>query len=124
MNSIAGQRNPDAPRALARKLFHQIDPKFCVETRMLTSGLCRIPFLMLVIALTVPTWSSCLAGGSFQTKPAFPNAVRADDPPSTPTITWPKLSESALVGGCGKGRVSDPQTHGCRGPADIRSIAP
>ena len=25
-----------------------------------------------------------------------------------------------FFGRCGKGRVSDPQTHGCRGPADIR----
>jgi hypothetical protein len=77
-------------------------------------------FLMLVIAFTTLPWSSCHAIGSFQTKPAFPNAARADDPPPPPTITWPKLSESAFVGGCGKKRVSDPQTYGCRGPADVR----
>jgi hypothetical protein len=90
---------------------------------MLTSVLRRIGFLMLVTALTAPTWSSCQAIGSFQTKPAFPSAAKADDPTLPPTITWPNLSASAFVGGCGKGRVSDPQTHGCRGPADIRSIA-
>jgi hypothetical protein len=91
---------------------------------MLTSVFRRIRFLMLAIALTAPTWSSCHAVGSFQTKPAFPDAVTADDPPLPSIIVWPKLSESALVGGCGKGRVSDPQTHVCRGPADIRNIAP
>jgi len=91
---------------------------------MLTSVLRRIRLLMLVIALTATTWSSCQAIGSFQTNPAFPDVVRADDPPLPPRITWPYVSAGALVGGCGKGRVSDPQTHGCRGPADIRSIEP
>lgn len=84
---------------------------------MSTSVLCRIRFLMLVTALTSLTWSVCQAAGSFQTKPAFPSAVTADEPPQT------DLSKSALFGGCGRGRVSDPQTHGCRGPADIRNIA-
>jgi len=41
----------------------------------------------------------------------------------TATITWPNLSASVFFGGCGKGRVSGAQTHGCRGPADIQSIA-
>jgi len=87
-----------------------------VETKIVTSVHRRIRFLMLVTALTAPTWSSCLAVGSFQTKPAFPSAVTVDDPRQT------NLSESAFFGGCGRGRVSDPQTHGCRGPADIRNI--
>jgi hypothetical protein len=87
---------------------------------MSTSVLRRIRFLMLVTALTAPTWSVCQAAGSFQTKPAFPSAVTADDPPQT--VTWPDVSENAFFGGCGRGRVSDPETHGCRGPADIRSI--
>jgi hypothetical protein len=91
---------------------------------MLASLLRCIGFLMLATALTAPAWSSCQAAGSFQTKPAFPDAVTADDDqPLPPTITWPDLSASAFVGGCGRGRVSDPQTHSCRGPADIRSIA-
>jgi hypothetical protein len=94
---------------------------------MLTSMLSCIRFLMLVMALTALTWSTCQATGSFQTKPAFPDVVRDDDPPPPPppppTITWPYVSAGALVGGCGKGRVSEPQTHRCRGPADIRSVA-
>jgi hypothetical protein len=70
--------------------------------------MCRIRFLILVMALTASTWSNCQAVGSFQTRPAFPNVVRADLSPPLPTITLPSVSASDLVGGCGKGRVRDP----------------
>jgi hypothetical protein len=132
MSSIAGNCGHWAPIAVQRSRLHPAptpcDPiklvrKVCVETTMLTSVLRRIRFPMLVLAVTASTWSSCHAVGSFQTRPPFPSAVRADDPPLAPTITWPNASVGVLVGGCGKGRVSDPQTRGCRGPADIRSIA-
>jgi hypothetical protein len=76
---------------------------------MLISVLRRIRLAMLVIALTASTWSSCQAIGSFQTRPAFSSVVSADNPPLPPVITWPSASASALVGGCGKGRVSDPR---------------
>ena len=82
--------------------------------------MCRIGFLILVTALTVPAWSTCQAAGSFQTKPAFPKVVTAGVAPPLPTITLPDVSARDLVSGCGRGRVRDPQTHGCRGPADIR----
>jgi hypothetical protein len=91
---------------------------------MSTSVLRHIRFAMLVIALTALTWSACQAIGPFQIKPAFPHVVTDDDPLPQPTVARPNLSASAFVGGCGKGRVSEPQTHGCRGPADIRRIAP
>jgi hypothetical protein len=90
---------------------------------MLTSVLRHIRFPMLVMALTAPTWSACSAIGPFQIKPAFPHVVTDDDPLRQPTVAWPNLSASAFFGGCSKGRVSEPQTHGCRGSADIRSIA-
>jgi hypothetical protein len=89
---------------------------------MLASVLRRAGFPILLTVATTLTWSSCQAIGSFQTKPAFSNSVEADDPPQPPS-TSPHLSSSGFVGGCGKGRVSDPQTHGCRGPADIGNIA-
>jgi hypothetical protein len=91
-----------------------------VEIKMLTSALRRLGFLILVMGLAAPTWSTCQAIGSFQTKPALPDMVRTDDPAPPPTNTWPNLSARSLVGGCGRGRVSEPQTRGCRGPADIR----
>lgn len=83
--------------------------------------MCRINFLMLVMALTAATWSDCRAAGSFQTKPAFQTVMAAGVVvPATPTITLPSVSAGDLVGGCGRGRMRDPQTHICRGPADIR----
>ena len=81
--------------------------------------MCRIRFLMLVIALTAATCSNCQAIGSFQTKPAFPKVVMAGVAPPPPTVRLPDVSERDLVVGCGRGRIRDHQTHGCRGPADI-----
>lgn len=87
---------------------------------MLNCVLRRLGFLILVMGLTAPTWSTCQAIGSFQTKPAFPETVRSEDSDLPAANTWPKRFSSSLVGGCGKGRVSEPQTHTCQGPADIR----
>lgn len=87
---------------------------------MLNSVFRRLGFLMLVMGLTAPTWSSCQTIGSFETKPAFPDMLKSDDPVLPATNAWPNLSPSSLFGGRGKGRVSEPQTHGCHGPADIR----
>jgi hypothetical protein len=99
-------------------------PDFYVGTRMLTSMLPRFGLPLLVLALAAPVWSTCQAG-SFQTRPASPDAAtRAGATPVLPATSWHKLSASALVGGCGKGFLRDPQTHRCRGPADIRGIAP
>jgi hypothetical protein len=81
---------------------------------LLGTAMCR--FLILVLAFTAPTWSNCQAAGSFQ-KPAAPTVVTAG---ILPSIRTPDVSARDLVGGCGRGRVRDPQTHGCRGPADIR----
>lgn len=81
--------------------------------------MCRISFLALIVALTTVPWSNSQAAGSFQTKPAF-QVVTAGVAPPTPQISVPNLSPSDLVGGCGRGRLRDPQTRACRGPADIR----
>jgi len=80
----------------------------------------RIRFVISVIAFTIPAWSDCQAAGSFQTKPAFPKVVTAGIAPPLPTITLPDVSARDLVGGCGRGRIRDTQTRGCRGPADLR----
>ena len=80
----------------------------------------RISFLVLVTAMMAITWSGSRAAGSFQTKPAFQTVVTAGVASATPTVNLPSVSAGDLVGGCGRGRVRDPQTHTCRGPADIR----
>jgi hypothetical protein len=46
---------------------------------MQNSVLRRLGFLILVMGLTAPTWSTCQAVGSFQIKPAFPNMVKSED---------------------------------------------
>ena len=80
-----------------------------VETKMLTSALRRLGFLILVMGLAAPTWSTCQAIGSFQTRPAFPDMARTDDPALPPTNTWPNLSASSLVGGCGRVASASPK---------------
>jgi len=83
--------------------------------------MCRISHLAMIVAvISVAPSSDSQAAGSFETKPAFPRRVTAGVSVPTPTISVPNFSAGDLVGGCGRGRVRDPQTHGCRGPADIR----
>jgi hypothetical protein len=72
----------------------------------------------LVAAVLVASAGAAHAAGSYQTKPMFPEAAKATTG-SGPEASLPKLSPADLVGGCGKGRVRDPQTHQCRGPGDI-----
>jgi hypothetical protein len=80
--------------------------------------MCRIRFLILVMAFMVTTWSNGQAARSFQIKPAFPEKVVTAG--VAPSITITNVSAGDLVGGCGRGRIRDSQTHGCGGPADIR----
>jgi hypothetical protein len=104
--------------ATQRPRFHQALAR--VKTKISPPAPRRIGFVMLLTALVALPWSSCQAVGSFQTRPAFAIVTRGDDSPLPPATTQPTVSVSAFFGRCGKGRVSDPQTHGCRGPADIR----
>jgi len=78
----------------------------------------RIPLSLLVTALLAAPWSNCQAAGSFQTRPAFSHTVNASY--STAPAIVSVTHAPAVEFGCGKGRVRDPATHGCRGPADIR----
>lgn len=90
---------------------------------MLTLTFRRMRLPMLAMFLTALTWTSCQAIGSFQTRPALPGVASDDNPHLPPIIIWPDVSTNAFIGGCGKGRVSDPQTHSCRGPSDMRGPA-
>lgn len=77
--------------------------------------MCRISLLSLIVAFTAVTWSDSQAAGSFQKPTPVVTAGVANPVPRVPHIT-----AGEVVGGCGRGRVRDPQTHACRGPADIR----
>ena len=81
--------------------------------------MCRLRFLVFVVALTIPTWSSSQAAGALR-RPEPRPLVTAGIAPSLPSISMPNLTASDLVGGCGRGRVRDPQSHSCLGPADLR----
>jgi hypothetical protein len=74
--------------------------------------------LMLGLTFTATAWSACQAAGSYQTKPPFPKEISTAG--IAPAPRAPDISAGDLVGGCGRGRMRDPQTHMCRGPADIR----
>lgn len=77
----------------------------------------RVSFLVLIVAFATLTWSESNAAGSFQTRPAFQTTATTT---GTATVT-PTVSPSATdLIGCGRGRIRDPHTHTCRGPADIR----
>jgi hypothetical protein len=79
----------------------------------------RFGFLILVLALVPASWSACQAAGSYQTKPMFSEVRLVTANMLEPTIKPPAASAGDLLG-CGRGRVRDSQTPGCRGPADIR----
>jgi hypothetical protein len=79
----------------------------------------RFSFLILVVALVPAGWSACRAAGSYQTKPMFTEVRMERASMAEPTIKSASPAAGDLLG-CGRGRVRDPETHGCRGPADIR----
>jgi hypothetical protein len=84
--------------------------------------MCRRLFVAvttLTVALAVP--AGVLAAGAPIRKP--PTTVGAS-PASTPgASSIPSVEQGTShvqpLGGCGKGRVRDPRTNQCRGPADI-----
>jgi hypothetical protein len=78
----------------------------------------RLSVVMLILTAAAVNWSESQAAGSFQTRPAFQGVVTAGV--ATPAPSVPNVSAGDLVGGCGRGRVRDPKTNTCRGPADIR----
>jgi hypothetical protein len=85
--------------------------------------MCRRLFVAvttITVMLVIP--ASALAAGAPVRKPAA--TVGAAPPPSSPATTsvppaMQGTSQEQLLGGCGRGRVRDPRTNQCRGPADI-----
>ena len=84
------------------------------------TAMCRIRLSLLVLALAAVPWSNCQAAGSFQTRSAFSNVVSASYSTPLPAVAVAHTNIPVIELGCGKGRVRDSQTQGCRGPADIR----
>jgi len=82
--------------------------------------MCRVSFLVLVAALASVRCSSSQAAGSFQTRQAFQSVVTVGMAATAPHVSVPSATDGDLVGGCGRGRIRDSQTHMCRGPADVR----
>ena len=82
--------------------------------------MCRASLLTLIVALAAAFSSDSWAAGSFQTKAALQNVVRADVAVPAPQSSEPAASPSDFLPGCGKWRVRDPQAHACRGPGDVR----
>jgi hypothetical protein len=84
----------------------------------------HIRFMILVTALSASAASTSYAGGTYRNGPmfVFPDEVKTVRAamPSVPTPSMPAVTAGDFVGGCGRGRIRDQQTHGCRGPADIR----
>jgi hypothetical protein len=94
--------------------------RYCSAMGLLRGTSMRpIGFLILVTALSASAWSTCQAAGSHQNKPMFPDAQVVRSGTSEP-IGKPAAPAASDLIGCGRGRVRDPETHGCRGPADIR----
>lgn len=67
--------------------------------------------ILLSIGLLALTTDASEAAGSLQKKPMFVA--------SFPAPSVPRLNAGELLGGCGGKRYRDPQSHRCRGPADL-----
>jgi hypothetical protein len=84
--------------------------------------MCRRLFVAvttIAVALAVP--AGVLAAGAPIRKPPTTVGAGTSSTPATPTVRSVEqgTSHEQLFGGCGRGRVRDPRTNQCRGPADI-----
>ena len=78
----------------------------------------RLLFAVVAAAIALVAPTHVLAAGAYIRKP--PEKVTASVAPSRPDVSLPTgISPSQILGGCGGRRTRDPQTHKCRGPADI-----
>jgi hypothetical protein len=78
----------------------------------------RLLLAVTTITATLAAPVGVLAAGGPIRKP--PTTVGTSAPSSPPASTAEQgVSHEPLFSGCGKGRVRDPRTNQCRGPADI-----
>ena len=71
--------------------------------------MCRITFLVLIVAAAVATWSNSQAAGSFQTKPVFRTTAASATASAPIGVTAPDGFGGELR--CGRGRIRDSKTH-------------
>jgi hypothetical protein len=80
----------------------------------------RLCTFMVTATALWATITPAQAAGSYQKRPMFDHLVIGGVP--TPKVTLPSLpriNPGQLLGGCGRGRIRDPQTNSCRGPSDV-----
>jgi hypothetical protein len=84
--------------------------------------MCRLCTLVVIATALGMINTPGQAAGSWRKQPMFPDVVKAGPPIPTPSLhlpSLPSLSPGQVLGGCGRGRIRNLQTHSCRGPADI-----
>jgi len=74
-----------------------------------TSIICAV----IVLSVSTTAFDGANAKGTFRLQGAWPSVSMANH-------SAPNLSARDIVGGCGKGRARDPETHSCRGQAGVR----
>lgn len=73
----------------------------------------QLAWIGLTLALVTP--DPTLAKGGYMRPPQL-QPFHASLAPALPSVALPA---GPLIGGCGPKRYLDPQTHHCRGPADL-----
>jgi hypothetical protein len=76
--------------------------------------------LVLASAFCLVLGTAAYSAGSYQKQPMFDHLVIAGVPnPHVKLPSPPHINPSYMFGGCGRGRIRDPQSHACHGPGDI-----
>ena len=76
--------------------------------------------VLVVMAMALGISGPANAAGSYQKRPMFDHLVIAGTPhPRVKLPSLPQVNPSYMFGGCGRGRIRDPQSHTCHGPGDI-----
>jgi len=78
-------------------------------------------FFAVVTATMALTLPACVlaAGAPIRKPPVIVPEVAAAPAPSASSPPSVGISHEQIFGGCGRGRVRDPRTNQCRGPADV-----
>jgi hypothetical protein len=123
MRKPAGTGNAQAGFLLAHGIWtnHSIQrPRTQFNLVGAEASMCRLCTLAVIAAALWMMNTPSQAAGSCQKRPPFDHLVIGGVP--TPKVTLPPLPQinpGQVLGGCGRGRIRDPQTNSCRGPGNI-----